>query len=130
MIWLGHSLSKWRIYACVYNSAVSHKNCPFLEMPQNNLVVQSNSVIRNFLVTLKLFLNANCSLSLRSKWTIGHGIWFLYTNLFLIKTFLITKFDCNIKTNKIKFVPKWGKIRFILKLTINNLKWAVSAAMF
>jgi hypothetical protein len=25
---------------------------------------------------------------------IGHGKWFLNTNLFLIKPFLITKFDC------------------------------------
>ena len=54
-------------------------------------IVQSNLVIRNFLVTLKLFLNAKCSLSLWSKLTIGHGKWFLITNLCLI-----TKFDCNI----------------------------------
>ena len=58
------------------------------------LYIQSNLGIRNFLVTLKLFLNAKCSLSLWSKLTIGHGKWFLNTNLFLIKTFLITKFDC------------------------------------
>ena len=57
-------------------------------------MIQPNLVIRNFLVTLKLFLNAKCSLSLWSKLTIGHGKWFLNTNLFLIKTFLITKFDC------------------------------------
>ena len=50
--------------------------------------------IRNFLVALKLFLNAKCSLSLWSKWQIGHGKWFLNTNLFLTKPFLITKFDC------------------------------------
>ena len=56
--------------------------------------IQSKLVIRNFLVTLKLFLDAKCSLSLWSKLTIGHGKWFLNTNLFLIKTFLITKFDC------------------------------------
>ena len=53
-------------------------------------IVQSNLVIRNFLVTLKLFLNAKCSLSLWSKLTIGHGKWFLKSNLFLIKTFLIS----------------------------------------
>ena len=46
------------------------------------------------MVPLKLFLNAKCSLSLSSKLTISHGKWFLNTNLFLIKTFLITKFDC------------------------------------
>ena len=33
--------------------------------------VQSNLMIRNFLVTLILFLNAKCSLSLQSKLTIG-----------------------------------------------------------
>ena len=44
----------------------------------------------------KLFLNANCSLFFWSKLKIGNGKWFLNTNLFLIKTFLITKFDCTI----------------------------------
>ena len=58
--------------------------------------VQSNLVIRNFLVTLKLFLNAKSSLSLWSKLAFGHRKWFLYTNLSLIKTFLITKFDCTL----------------------------------
>ena len=57
-------------------------------------LLQSNLVIRNFLVTLKLFLNAKCSLSLWSKLVFCHGKWFLNTNLFLIKTFLTTKFDC------------------------------------
>ena len=57
------------------------------------LVVKSNLAIRNFLVTLKLFLSAKCSLSLWSKLAIGHRKWFPNTNLFLIKTFLITKFD-------------------------------------
>ena len=61
--------------------------------------MQSNLVIRNFLVALKLFLNANCSLFLWSKLKIGNGKWFLNTNLFLIKTFLITKFDCTIHNN-------------------------------
>ena len=28
------------------------------------------------------------------KWQIGHGKWFLNTNKFLIKPFLISKFDC------------------------------------
>jgi hypothetical protein len=58
-----------------------------------NSEVQSNLVIRNILVTLKLILNAKCSLSLWSKLSIGHGKWFLNANLFLIKPFLITKFD-------------------------------------
>ena len=56
--------------------------------------VQSNLAIRNFLGALKLFLNAKSSLSLWSKWQIGHRKWFLNTNLFLIKQFLIAKFDC------------------------------------
>ena len=43
-----------------------------------------------------LVLNAKFSLSLCSKLTFGLGKWFLNTNLFLIKTFLITKFDCTI----------------------------------
>ena len=57
-------------------------------------VIQLNLGIRNFLVTLNLFLNTKCSLSFWSKLTIGHGKWYLNTNLFFIKTFLITKFDC------------------------------------
>ena len=57
-------------------------------------LVQSNLAIRNFLNALKLFLNAKSSLFLWSKWQIGHGKWFLNTNLFLIKPFLISKFDC------------------------------------
>ena len=57
-------------------------------------ILQSNLAIRNFLVALKLFLNAKSSLSLWSKWQIGHRKWFLNTNLFHIKPFLIAKFDC------------------------------------
>ena len=45
-----------------------------------DLNIQSNLMIWNFLVTLKLFLNAKCSLSLWSKLTIGHRKWFLNTN--------------------------------------------------
>ena len=57
-------------------------------------LIQSNLAIRNFLVAPKLFLNAKSSLYLLRKWQIGHGKWFLNTNLFLIKPFLIAKFDC------------------------------------
>ena len=56
-------------------------------------LIQSNLAIRNFLVILKLFFNAKCFLFIWSKWQIGHRKWFLNTNKFLIKTFLITKFD-------------------------------------
>ena len=52
-------------------------------------IKQSNLAIRNFFVTLNLFLNAKCSLFISSKWQIGHEKWFLNT----IK-FLIAKFDC------------------------------------
>ena len=62
------------------------------------ITLQSNLAIRNFLVALNLFLNAKSSLSLWSKWQIGHREWFLNTNLVLtIKPFLIAKFDCIIK---------------------------------
>ena len=56
--------------------------------------IQSNLAIRNILVALKLFLNAKSSLSLWSKCQIGHRKWSLNTNFFLIKPFLIGKFDC------------------------------------
>ena len=46
------------------------------------------------MVTLKLFINAKCSLSLWSKLAFGHGKWFFNTNLFLI-----TKFDCTLVKN-------------------------------
>ena len=60
-------------------------------------IIQSNLVIRNFLVTLELFLNAKCSLHYEVNWQLVKGKWFLNNKMFLIKTFLITKFDC---TNK------------------------------
>ena len=79
------------------------------------LWMQSNLVIRNFLVTLKLFLNAKCSLSLWSKLTIGHRKWFLNTNLFLIKTFLITKFDCTLLEEN-----QMGEL-YLLCLSLQNI---------
>jgi hypothetical protein len=56
--------------------------------------IQSNLAIRNILVALKLFLNAKSSLSLWIKCQIGQRKWSLSTNFFLIKPFLIAKFDC------------------------------------
>ena len=53
------------------------------------VLVQLNVVIRNFLVTLKLFLTL-------MKLAFGHKKWFLITNLFLIKLFLITKSNCTL----------------------------------
>ena len=58
--------------------------------------IQSNLVIRNFLVTLKLFLSAKCSLSLWSKTANWLQEMVPYTNLFFIKPFLINKFDCTL----------------------------------
>ena len=66
-----------------------------------NDLIQSNLAIRNFSVALKLFFNAKSSLSLRSKWQIGHRKWFLNTNLLLIKPFLISKFDSIMKSYKL-----------------------------
>ena len=70
------------------------------------LIIQSNLAIRNFLVALKLFLDVKIFLSLWSKCQIGHRKWFLNTNLFLIKLFLIAKFDC-IEENEKKICQKW-----------------------
>ena len=63
-------------------------------LKKKEIEIQSNLAIRNFSVALKFFPNAKSSLSLWSKWQIGHRKWFLNTNLFLIKPFLIAKFDC------------------------------------
>ena len=80
---------------CMYKKKVSWQWSESQEGQFSDLT-QSNKAIRNFLVALKLFLNAKNSLSLWSKWQIGHGKWFLNTNLFLIKPFLIAKFDCTL----------------------------------
>ena len=75
-------------------------------------LVQSNLAIRNFLNALKLFLNAKSSLFLWSKWQIGHRKWFLNTNLFLIKPFLIAKFECMYCIRffifEIRTTPSWA----------------------
>ena len=67
----------------------------FFYVRLEKLEVQSKLAIRNFLVALKLFLNSKSSVSLWSKWQIGHMKWsVICTNLLLIKPFLIAKFDC------------------------------------
>ena len=71
------------IFACRWMTGPKHE--------MFKIEVQSNLMIRNFLVTLILFLNAKCFLSLCSKLAICHWKWFLNTNLFLKKPFLITK---------------------------------------
>ena len=83
-----------RIFSCSFCNNYLCEDDQFEHQVHRLLHIQSNLVIRNFLVTLKLFLNAKCSLFVWSKWQIGHKKWFLNTNLFLIKPFLITKFDC------------------------------------
>ena len=87
-------------------------------------IVQSNLVIRNFLITLKLFLNAKCSLSLCSKLPFGHGKCFLNTNLFRIKTFLIAKFVCTKKLADIR-----EGVSKIMK-TCRRCLWMVPKAKF
>ena len=71
-----------------------HLQTPWKLTKVRKYYLQLNLAIRNFLVALKLFLNTKSSLSLWSKWQIGHRKWFLNTNSFLIKPFLIAKFDC------------------------------------
>ena len=78
-------------------------------MKFDKYLIQSILAIRNILVALKLFLNAKSSLSLWSKWQIGHGKWFLNINLFLIKQFLIAK-------NFVNFVVKWYNNNCLLEL--------------
>ena len=90
-------------------------------------------MIRNILVTIKLFYNTKCSFPLWSK-------WFLNNNLFLIKPFLITKdrIDCisNFRTSNFFevigapsggiFLKNWNLsyiIRFMLNLKITGKMW-------
>ena len=93
---LGANSIKLQIYWILYYIAYPPKRCIFMYLCTNyffiviEYVVKSNLSIRNFLVALKLFLNATSSLSSWSKWQIGHRKWFLNTNLFLI-----AKFDCS-----------------------------------
>ena len=88
-----HELFSWLWQYCKVTSIKT--SCLVTCLVYKNTQIQSNLAIRNFLVALKLFLNAKRSLSLWSKWQIGRRKWFLNTNLFLIKPFLIAKFDCN-----------------------------------
>ena len=86
----------------------------FTVISYEDIKIQSNLEIRNFLVTLKLFLNAKCSLPSWSKLTIGDEKWFLNTSLLLIKTSLITKFDCTILKKRIFFLS------FLYKQWVQN----------
>ena len=70
------------------------KNSADSQIKQTNKQVLRKQGIRNFIVTLILFLITKCSLSLCSKLAISHLKRFPNTTLFLIKLFLITKFYC------------------------------------
>ena len=59
------------------------------------ILIYLNLVIRNFLVTLRFSLTPNIPYPYEENWYIEHRKQFLNTNLFLIKPFLITKFDCS-----------------------------------
>ena len=48
------------------------------------LTVQSNLVVRNFLVIAKLFIKARLFTIYEVNWQIGHGKWFNITNLVTI----------------------------------------------
>ena len=71
------------LYKIVKKTRISSTECLmeflffYIQLPyRRRFIVQSNLAIRNFLVTLKLFLNAKSSLSLWSKWQIGRRKWF------------------------------------------------------
>ena len=87
---------------------------------QNNLFQNDSTTVKlgnkELFGRPKIFLKAKSSLSLWSKWQIGHGKWFLNTNLFLIKPFLIAKFDCTSRSNWIvistsRFFSQWSGYR-------------------
>ena len=65
------------------------------------------------------------------KWQIVHGKWFINTNLFLIKPFLIAKFDCNLISGQ--FTESFGSRKYLavqmstdevnhLRATIDQMK--------
>ena len=64
--------------------------------------------------------------------TFGDRKWFLSTNLFLIKTFLITKFEC---TSKILFSCRcffwicWNIVTPIILLVLKALTWYYSVSV-
>ena len=57
-------------------------------------MIQSNLVIRNFLVIAQLFTKANLFTIYQVNCHIGQRIWFTITKLFLTLPFLEPKFDC------------------------------------
>ena len=89
ILWAGSSAgnTKALIEATYGGVGVGQPNLRPLDIKESNLA------IRKFLVAL-WFLNAKSSLFFWSKWQIDQRKWFLNTNLFLIKLFLIAKFDC------------------------------------
>ena len=70
-----HELFSWLWQYCKVTSIKT--SCLVTCLVYKNTQIQSKLAIRNFLVALILFLNAKSSLSLWSKWQIGHRKWFL-----------------------------------------------------
>ena len=66
------------------------------------IVIQSNLMIRNFLVTLKFSLTPNVPYPYEVNLHIGRGKQFLNTNFFLCKQFHSTKFDCSMYSISLK----------------------------
>ena len=91
--------------------------------------IQSNLAIRNFLVTLKLFLNAKSLLSLWSKWQIGHRKWFLDTlsNRSLLPSLTIRY----IGTSKVRPLPIDRKFNFCHQFSklLKKRNWCISSRL-
>ena len=89
--------------------------------------IQSKLAIRNFLVALKLFLNAKSSLPLWSKWQIGHRKWFLktvpYCQVLCKSGIIIISNRLGLRVQKIIFSQKsfWIHITIYIHLFVRSL---------
>jgi hypothetical protein len=63
----------------------------------NFMMIESNLVIRNFLVVTKLFTNDSFITIYEINWQIGQDKWFTFARSFTIELFFITKFECTKK---------------------------------
>ena len=103
-------------------------NIDHLPTPGQHWWRKLNLAIRNSLVALKLFLNVKSSLSLWTKWQIGHRKWFLNTNLFLIKPFIIAKFDCisfYLHENTIFYNMKFGQHSIFVRRNFSEFTYTL-----
>ena len=80
--------------------------------------IHSSLAVRKFLVAQKVFLNAKFSLSLSSKWQIGHRKWFLNTNKFFLEHWNSQKSLCNIQHRFLYLLDEW-----IEKICIFSFSW-------